>query len=241
MIWLYCILRDEQPIIGYFLKHYTPWVDKLIFYDGGSTDGTRQIISACPQAELRDWPGSKGIVDHEFMDFANEQWKEARGKADWIVWVDADEFLYHPNMPALLAGYLAAGVTGPRIMGYTMISREFPTTQGQIYDEVRQGFPDDCWSKQAIFREGIHFNVGRHSFDPARSRMVSSPTTELKLLHYRGLGLDYVRERHRRNWERVPPPCRSQNFGVNTSPEYVGHHSLEWFAEMIKKEWPAVI
>lgn len=240
-IWLYCICRDEIKILPYFLRHYSLWVDRMIFYDGGSTDGTREIIQACPQAELRVWPGSEGIVDDEFMDFANEQWKEARGQADWIVWCDADEFLFHPNMLPLLQEYLNAGVTGPRIAGYTMVSDHFPTTEGQIYDEVKTGFPDDIWDKQAIFREGIHFNVGRHSLYLEKYRPVPSPTAEIKLLHYRALGLDYVRERHRRNWERVPERCRNRNFGNNTSPEYVGHHSLDWFAERISKQWPEVI
>lgn len=225
----------------YLLRHYTPWVQKLIFYDGGSTDGTREIIQSCPQAELREWPGSPGIVDDEFTTFSNEQWKEARGQADWVCVVDADEFLYHPNICELLHGYLTGGVTGPKIMGYTMVSDHFPTTAGQIYDEVKTGFPDDIWSKQAIFRTGIHYNIGRHSINSEIHHLVPSPTAEIKLLHYRGLGVDYVRERHRRNWERVPEQCRRQNFGTNTSPNYVGHHSAEWFSEMIGKTWPNVV
>lgn len=225
----------------YFLRHYTPWVQKLIFYDGGSTDGTREIIQACPQAELRDWPGSQGMVDDEFTAFANEQWKEARGHAEWVVWVDCDEFVYHPDMRALLQRYLEAGINGPQIMGYTMVSDHFPTTDGQIYDEIKTGFSDDVWSKQAVFRDNICYNMGRHSINPQESGLRSSPTAELKLLHYRALGMDYVRDRHGRNWARVPEHCRRQNLGANTNPEYVGHHSVAWFEEMINRKWPEVI
>lgn len=228
-------------MLPYFLRHYTPWVDRLIFYDGGSTDRTRQILWCCPKAEVRDWPGSPGMVDDEFTAFANEQWKEARGQAEWVVWVDCDEFLYCQNITQVLQHYLDTGVNGPQIKGFTMVSGHFPTTDGQIYDEIKTGFPDDVWSKQAIFRDNICYNMGRHSINPKESGLRSSPTVEIKLLHYRALGMDYVRERHGRNWARVPEHCRAQNLGANTNPEYVGHHGLDWFAEQIAKPWPNII
>lgn len=240
-IWLYAIVRNEAPIMPYFLRHYTPWVDRLIFYDGGSTDGTREMIAACPKAELRDWAGSDGIVDDEFLHFANEQWKEARGKADWVIWCDADEFLYHPNMLELLSGYLQDGVEVPQVSGYTMFSREFPTTKGQIYDEVRAGVPDDIWSKPAIFRSNMHWTMGRHGLDFTKFNPKSSAKSEIKLLHYRGLGMDYVRWRHNRNWERVPERCRQLNLGSNTSPDHTGHHGLGWFEEVMSRNLPHVI
>lgn len=238
---LYCICRDEIRILPYFLRHYTPWVEKLIFYDDHSVDGTRELIASTPKCELRDWPGERGLVDDQFLEFANEAWKEARGKCEYVIFVDADEFLYHPNILGILTGYFHQDIDVPQIQGYTMVSRTFPTTQGQIYDEVRRGFPDGIWSKPAIFRKHMFWTVGRHGVDYTRFNPKSSSLAEIKLLHYRGLGIDYVRWRHQRNWERVPERCRSMNLGTNTAPEYVGHHSVAWFAEAIEKEWPEVI
>jgi len=170
-IWLYCICRNESKLMPYFLRHYASWVDQLIFYDDQSTDGTREMIAACPKAVLRDWPGEHGIVDDQFLDFANQQWMEAIGKSEWVIWVDADEFLYHPNILSLLDGYLSEGVELPQVQGYLMISDHFPTTTGQIYDEIRTGIPDDIWSKQAIFRGNMKWNMGRHSYDYAAIRL----------------------------------------------------------------------
>lgn len=225
----------------YFLRHYTPWVDRLIFYDDQSVDGTREIIEACPKAELRNWPGTHGIVDDEFLHFAHEQWKEARGKAEWVIWADADEFFYHPEMRLLLAKYLAADIEVPQVRGYTMFSREFPTTTGQIYEQVRAGAVDGCWDKKAIFRVHMHWTMGRHGLDFTKFRPKSSPTCEIKLLHFRGLGIDYVRARHTRNWDRVPEHCRRLNLGANTNPAYVGHHSVAWFEELMNRNLPNVI
>ncbi len=240
-IWLFCILRNERLLLPYFLRHYVPWVDKLIFYDDRSDDGTREKIKECPKAELRDWIGSLGIVDDEFLHFANEQWKEARGQAEWVIWVDADEFLYHPNMLELLAGYLKDGVEVPQVAGYTMFSREFPTTSGQIYEQVRSGASDGYWDKKAIFRGNMFWTMGRHTIDFTRFNPPSSPTCEIKLLHFRGLGMDYVRWRHHRNWERVPEHCRRMNLGSNCSPDWQGHHGLAWYEDAINREWPDVI
>lgn len=240
-VWLYCICRNERKILPYFLRHYEPWVSKLIFYDDQSDDGTRELVRACPKAELRDWPGTPGIVDDEFVNFANEQWKEARGHCEWVVWVDADEFLFHPDMLGLLARYLQQGVQVPQVQGYTMVSKQFPIGGRQIYDEIRTGFPDGIWDKKAIFRDCMHWTVGRHGIDLHQFRPRSSPTAEIKLLHYRGLGVDYVRWRHARNWARVPEHCRQQNLGSNTSPGWQGHHGVAWFEEMINRDWPNVI
>lgn len=241
IVWLYCILRNEEKILPYLLRHYSPWVDKMIFYDGWSTDNTKQIICSNPKAILREWRGSDALDDMEFLNFSNEQWKEAIGHVDWILWIDADEFVYHPEILTVLERYLKEGVTVPLIEGFTMVSEKFPTTEGQIYDEVKTGFPDSAWGKPAIFREDIHFGMGRHSIDTNRCKPRFSATAEIKMLHYRALGFDYLKERHLRNWSRVPQHCRDNSLGTNTSPDYFEHHSISWFEEWIKKPWPNVI
>lgn len=231
-VWLFCICRDERLIMPYFLRHYTPWVEKMIFWDDRSGDGTRELIAQCPKAELRDWPGYHGIDDAQFLDFANENWKEARCHADWVIWVDADEFIYHENILGVLNRYWAQDVEVPQIEGFTMVSDHFPTTKGQIYDEIRTGFRDGVWDKKAVFRVHMHWNIGRHSINLDKFNPKSSPEAEIKLLHYRCLGMDYLRWRHQRNWERVPEWCRKANLGTNCYPRYQGHHSVEWFAEI---------
>lgn len=235
IIWLYCICRNEAQMMPYFLRHYSTFVDRMVFYDDWSIDGTRNIILSHKKTELRNWPGTHGIVDDEFTDFANEQWKEARGHAEWVIWVDADEFLYHPNIIGLLEQYLKDGVEVPRIQGFTMLSDGPPSGSGQIYDEIKTGVSDACWSKHVIFRGQIYWEPGRHAINLHLCNPRMSPTVELKLLHYRGLGLAYVAERHARNWNRVPDKCRQRNFGTNCSPDHNGHHGLAWFKDRLQE------
>lgn len=231
-IWLYCICRNEARLMPYVLRHYTTFVDRLEFFDDRSDDGTRELIAACPKAVLTDWPYESGIQDDKFLDFANRKWKDACGKADWIIWIDADEFIYHPRIRELLADYQQKGISMPLIAGYTMVSDHFPTTDGQIYDEIKTGVPDNRWCKPAVFRENMVWTVGRHGIDDHRFKPITSPTAEIKLLHYRCLGMDWLKERHARNWARVPDRCRSLAFGANTAPGYAGGHGVAWFQEL---------
>lgn len=242
-IWVYAICRNEKPIIGYFLRHYSTFADKIIIYDGYSDDGTRDIISACPKAELRDWCGSNSLADDEFHVFANTQWHEARGQADWVFWCDCDEILYHPKIQQVLAQYLADGIEVPRIAGFTMCSDTFPTTEGQIYEEVRNGFPDPIWSKPAIFQPKIDmmYTMGRHGIEHNACNPTRSAVTQIKLLHFRCLGLEYLRQRHARNWARVPERCREMNLGTNTSPGYLQNHGVLWFEEAMRGHLMEVI
>lgn len=243
IVHLYCVCRNEATLLPYLLRHYEQFVDKLIFVDAGSTDGTRELIQRQPHCELRDWHGSDALADDELTEFSNTAWREARGHADWIIWIDADEFFYHPQMRRVLEQYKEFGITVPRIAGYTMVSQTIPVGAGQIYDEIKTGFYDDCWCKRAIFNPGVEmrFNPGRHSINVDIVNPVSSPTAAIKLLHYRALGMDWIRSRHARNWERVPDKCRRHNYGINTSPDHDGHHGLKWFEDMLSKEWPNVI
>jgi len=45
---------NEEVILPFFIRHYEQVADRIICYDGGSTDRTREIIAACPIAELRE-------------------------------------------------------------------------------------------------------------------------------------------------------------------------------------------
>lgn len=244
-VWLYCICRNEERMMPYFLRHYSTWVDKLIFYDGRSTDGTRSLIQSCPKAELRDWPGEDGLVDDQFRDFANEQWKESKGKADWVLWVDADELLYHPSMLELLDRYLKEGVEVPHVAGFAMVWSRFPTSSGQIYDEIKTGFRSPEWDKPEIFRPCLNmaWNVGRHSLnlDIIGRNPVSSREREIKLLHYRYFGLDYIRERGEKNVSRQPQRCKLLNYGDNNFPGATKAYSVNWFKDVLKQQFPEVI
>jgi hypothetical protein len=136
----------------------------------------------------------------ERLALRQQAWQESRGCADWVIVVDCDEFLWHPDLPAYLAAMRRQGVTVPRTCGYEMISPHFPSAADQIYCQVRTGIRADHMDKLVVFDPSavatMNFTVGCHGAHP-EGKIVHDPAPQLKLLHYRHLGLEYVLSRYR--------------------------------------------
>ena len=129
----------------------------------------------------------------------NNAWKKSRGKADWVIVVDTDEFLYHPDLAGCLKSYRQKGITISTPVGYDMISDTFPKTEGMIYDEVKFGIQYNTFDKMCIFDPNaifeINYALGCHKADP-RGVLNFDINRELKLLHFNLMGLDYLLERY---------------------------------------------
>lgn len=88
------IVRNESKVIERCLNSVLPIIDSWVIFDTGSTDGTQQII--------KDFMKKKGIPGelHEspwanFEKNRNEALVAAKGKADYIFFIDADEYLVY--------------------------------------------------------------------------------------------------------------------------------------------------
>lgn len=100
-ICLNMIVKNEAPVITRCLESVLPIINSWVIVDTGSTDGTQQIIKDF----LKDIPGE--LHERVWVDFShnrNEALQLARHKADYILFMDADDALeYVPNfkMPIL--------------------------------------------------------------------------------------------------------------------------------------------
>lgn len=93
-ICLSMIVKDEAPVIERCLKSVKPFIDYWVIVDTGSTDGTQQIIGQY----LDDIPGE--LYDRPWENFAhnrNEALALAKGKADYHLFIDADEVLRYSD------------------------------------------------------------------------------------------------------------------------------------------------
>jgi hypothetical protein len=93
-ICLNMIVKNEAPVIRRCLDSVRPFIDHWVIVDTGSTDGTQDVI----RAHLADIPGE--LHERPWRDFAhnrNEALDLARGKADYLLFVDADEVLRAPD------------------------------------------------------------------------------------------------------------------------------------------------
>lgn len=196
-VHLYAICWNEQDLLPYFLRHYEQFCDVMFIYDNMSNDGSRSMLAAHPKVVLRDYDSGGEIRDDLYLEIKNNAWKQSRGEADWIVVVDIDEFVHHPNMKTYLGWCQERGIHVIKPFGYLMISNEMPSGSGQLYDELDQGAPDEnqC-AKSVIFSpnrlEEIGYSPGAHSCLPKEASsedgVLIHRSRNCRLLHYKLIG-----------------------------------------------------
>ena len=89
-ICLNMIVKNESKVIERCLNSVKPLIDYWVIFDTGSTDGTQKIVEEC----MKDIPGE--LHQSPWVDFAhnrNEVLIAAKNKADYILFIDADEIL----------------------------------------------------------------------------------------------------------------------------------------------------
>lgn len=214
-VFVYTVCWNEEKLLPYFLRHYATFAEKIIVYDNGSTDASCQIVNDFPQAELRQFDTGGTFNDLANVAIKNEAYKEARGVADFVIVVDADELLYHPQIKQILRQYKEDGVTLPRMGGYNMFAWKFPKAARPITELVRYGREAPWYGKRIIFRPDvdINYNPCCHICHP-EGPVVESPTVELKLLHYHYMGYLYNLKKHRDRGRRLSQYNLKRNLGI---------------------------
>lgn len=236
---VYAIMNDERVLAPYFLRYYETFAQNIYVWDDDSQDGTRELLEQHPKVT---------ILPLEKFGDRNDYWVESvftqyetysKGKADWVMIADADEFIVHRHLKQELERQRAAGVQLIMCRGWCMLSDHIPTTDGQIYGEIKRGVPDKWATKWSIFDPEIkvRFQKGRHHY-PAE---VTPGTKYLKhnafrILHYRYLSEDWVVERDARNMRRLVlagyPPATSR---IRNLPD--GSHGcpVQWYRDTLPK------
>ncbi len=93
-VCLNMIVKDESKVIERCLKSVKPLIDYWVIVDTGSTDGTQKIIKSL----MKDMPGK--LHERPWVNFEhnrNEALKFAKGKGDYVLFIDADEELTYPE------------------------------------------------------------------------------------------------------------------------------------------------
>jgi len=218
-------------MLPFFFRHYDPLVSQYFIFDDHSSDGSLDLIRTHPNVEVE--PFVRSDLDSftlSELSISNECWKRSRGSADWVIVIDIDEHLFHPNITALLMRYKALGISIVPALGYQMISEEFPRPGAMLCEAHTCGAPWDIYSKLTLFDPSaiteIEYGVGRHHASP-RGCVTAPARDELLLLHYKFLGFARTHARHQQ--QRSGLRCKDLESGWG--------YQYCWSEEELRNAW----
>jgi GT2 family glycosyltransferase/tetratricopeptide (TPR) repeat protein len=116
------IVKDEEDNLPSCLASLEGLADEIVVYDTGSTDGTVALAKEFGATVL------EGYWDDDFSRARNEALAACSG--DWIAWLDADETLRCPDVPALRASLAR---TGPEIDGFSVVIENTTGAVGSMF------------------------------------------------------------------------------------------------------------
>jgi hypothetical protein len=218
-------------MLPFFFQHYDPLVSRYFIFDDHSSDGSLDLLHSHPKVAVEQFvrsdPDSFTLSE---LSISNECWKYSRGWADWVIVIDIDEHLFHPNLPALLMRYKAFGITICPALGYQMISEEFLRPGKLPCESHTYGAPWDIYSKLALFDPSLvtetDYGAGRHHANP-KGRVIAPAFDELLLLHYKFLGFERSHARHQRQRNGL----RSKDFENSWGYQY------SWSEDEFRRSW----
>ena len=218
IIHAHILAFNEEKILPFTLDYYSVFCEKIYIYDNMSTDSSDEIYKRYPKVIVKKWDSGGEFNDLYNIQIKNSGYKISReDNADWVIVCDCDEILYHPRLLEKLAYYKEQGITVPLINGHDMVSEKFPEYDGElITKKVTTGSEVyEPFCKKILFNPKIEaqIGIGGHSF--SSNNTIHSNSPELKLLHYKLLGKDYVESLYKIRVERLSEFNKAHNFGVH--------------------------
>jgi glycosyltransferase involved in cell wall biosynthesis len=212
-IEVYAICYNEEVMLPYFLRHYSQIADKIVIYDNYSTDRSDEICRQNPKVELIKYDSGNQIRDDIYLEIKNNCWKKST--ADWVIVCDIDELLVQLQAPIDLDNWTV-------IMPdwFEMVSDRLPDIkEDQIYYDknFNQGVSQGQISKCIMFRPAaikeINYHPGAHGIAAVGDVRVLH-TSDMGILHYKHLSLEYVIQRHKLFGQRLSEINKINKWGV---------------------------
>jgi glycosyltransferase involved in cell wall biosynthesis len=149
-ICLNMIVKNEAAVIARCLDSVRALIDSWVIVDTGSTDGTQELI----RQKLAGIPGE--LHERPWRNFGenrSEALELARGKADYVLIIDADEELEVP------AGYVMPALGSDQ---YMLVHRrkQSPETSWDLGTLVKSSLP---WRYQGVVHEVIVCDAPHHT------------------------------------------------------------------------------
>ena len=203
-------------MLPYFFRHYDSLVDRYFISDNESTDRSRDLLAANRKVALGEFRIDGDSFVQAATDHYNVCWKQSRGIADWVIVVNIDEHVYHPDLRGYLQSCAQKGVSILLPEGYNMVADGWPSSRQPLWKTVPHGMRDPIWDKPQVFNpnriEDMNFRAGRHSASPT-GEVVFPRKERTRLLHYKYLGAEYLVQRHAELRARFPAADVAKGWG----------------------------
>lgn len=239
-IHLHCLCWNEVRLLPHFFRCYDRWVDEYHVWDNGSIDGSLALLQDHPKVRLHRYEiDGDSVVDSERRMF-DRIWQDSRGLADWVILVNIDEHLHHPDLVGHLEACAAEGVTALRAIGYEMLADAVPPADDPtpLFERITQGVRSSGLDRLCIFSPSAltatRFSPGQHHAWP-EGHVVWPLSPEVLLLRFRLLGDDYLIERTQELAGGLRPGDLEHGWAehLQWTPEQLLQHSAELRARIL--------
>lgn len=190
------MVRNEGDVIEAFVRHHAELVDELIVIDHCSTDGTDELLRTLAAEGLPlSVRSERSLVHRQNVILTRLMRKAAAQGADWIVPLDADEFL------VARGGNVRRALTRlPRDRAWRMQLRFYvpfpddPADEANVLERIRHRRVDEAtpWMGKVLVPGAcargrrLSLSQGSHGLLETRSGRYApvSPTDRLALAHF---------------------------------------------------------
>ncbi|WP_102028708.1 tetratricopeptide repeat-containing glycosyltransferase family 2 protein [Salirhabdus sp. Marseille-P4669] len=157
-ISLCMIVKNEENVIDRCLKSVSHLVDEIIVVDTGSTDNTKEIVSKYTN-NLYDYTWKD-----DFSDARN--YAASKAKADWILVLDADEYVEEENFRSFIEQLKADGNQ------YDTYYAKIINFTGSIGESLVQNYHDRIYRNngEIIYYRSIHEQFKNINDTPIRNK-----------------------------------------------------------------------
>lgn len=195
-----CMIKDESDIIESFIRYYAIFCDEIIIYDDNSSDKSKDIIRNLIKEGLNvlliENESSRTGLEQKLVYNDLLELAFRKHHADWVLPIDADEFLISINgeNPRVLMEKL------DYTKGYQLLSRNYiavdnpqensvflPSIYNEYYDSKLEGNVFKVIiNKKQFFEYHVKISTGQHQFiyDEKNKCFEIECHNELRLAHY---------------------------------------------------------
>lgn len=218
IVHYYAVCWNEEKMLPFMFDYYDRFVDRFAIYDNYSDDKSEDIIRSHKNAEIIKFK-TEGFDDTIHNNIKNNCWKHSRGKADYVIVCDIDEFIYHKDIQQALSFLKNNKFSIVKPFGFNMYSTENPCydSEKSITEQVKRGVRVPMFDKCILFDPHaiveINYKPGAHECHPW-GQVKLYRNEDIKLLHYKNIGLEQLLDRNRLYVSRLSKENIEKNYGA---------------------------